>query len=224
MYASNKGGSLLRQALRQSDPPAAVPTSTSTPIFRPSNGLREFWSGVERVQHNEILDLGAMSQSNLSFITGRGYRLYTEDLIQVALHPAPQPERSEEPQCSEEERFFSENMNYEEGQFAGVLCWDVFDILPETLVNPFVEKLYYFLKPGGILLALFHAGTPGESEEVPLHHYRISSINTLEVAVRTTGKLRRHINNRAIEKLFHRFSSLKFYLSRDKLREVIVVR
>ncbi len=224
MSASSRVSSLLRQVLGQSDPPATVPTGTSAPFVRPSNGLREFWSGIETVQHEGILDLGSISQSNLSFVTGRGHKLYTEDLIRVALRLAPQPKRNGKPQFSEEERFFRENLNYEEGQFAGILCWNVFDILPEALVNPLVYNLYYFLKPGGLLLALFHAGSPGESEEVPLHHYRISSINTLEVTAKTTGKLRRHFSNRAIEKLFRRFSSIKFYLSRDKLREVIVAR
>jgi hypothetical protein len=31
-------------------------------------------------------------------------------------------------------------------------------------------------------------------------------------------------NNRAIEKLFHEFGSVKFFLTRDHLREVIVRR
>ena len=224
MSSSNRVSSLLRQVMKQSGPSAAVPTSTSAPFSRSSNGLREFWSGIKAVQREGILDLGSMSQSSLSFVIDRGYKLYTEDLIQASLLLAAPPKKNEQPQFSAEEWFFRENLNYEAGQFAGILCWDVFDVLPERLVNPLVDNLYSFLKPGGLLLALFHAGSPGESEEVPLYHYRIRSIDTLEVAARTTGKPRRHFSNRAIENLFHRFSSLKFYLTRAKLREVVVVR
>ena len=214
---------LLRQVLGQADDPALPAAARSTAhVLRRSNGLREFWSGIETAERESLLDLGSASQSNLSFITSRGYKLYAEDLFHVALRPTPPPNGNGKPQFSEEERFFRENLTYSQGQFAGILCWDIFDFLAEPLIKPVVDNLYYFLKPGGNLLAFFHTGSPGE--EVPLCQYRISAVDTLEVTARTTGKLRRNFNNRAIENLFRQFSSLKFYLSRDKLREVIIVR
>jgi len=215
---------LLRQVLGQADAPAssAAAANSTAPILRRSNGLREFWSGIETAERDGILDLGSASQSNLSFITSRGFKLYAEDLFCVALRPAPPPNGNGKPQFSEEERFFHENLNYSQGQFTGILCWDIFDFLPEPLIKPIVDNLYHFLKPGGNLLAFFHTGSPGE--EVPLCQYRISAGDTLEVTAVTAGKLRRNFNNRAIENLFRQFSSLKFYLSRDKLREVIIVR
>ena len=214
---------LLRQVLGQADVPASSAAASSTaPVLRRSNGLREFWSGIETAQREGILDLGSASQSNLSFITSRGFKLYSENLFRAALRPVPPPNGNGKPQFSEEERFFRENLNYSQGQFTGILGWDIFDFLSEPLVKPFVDNLYYFLKPGGYLLAFFHTGAPGE--EVPSCQYRISAVDTLEVTAMTTGKLRRNFNNRAIENLFRQFSSLKFYLSRDKLREVIIVR
>jgi hypothetical protein len=214
---------LLRQVLGQPEVAGSTAATSSTPpILRHSNGLREFWSGIETAGQEGILDLGSASQSNLSFITSRGYKLYAEDLFDVALRPTPPPHGNGKPQFSEEERFFRENLNYSQGQFTGILCWDIFDFLSEPLVKPFVDNLYYFLKPGGYLLAFFHTGIPGE--EVPHCQYRISAVDTLEAAAMTAGKLRRTFNNRAIENLFRQFTSLKFYLSRDKLREVIVVR
>jgi hypothetical protein len=211
---------LLRQVLGQSDLPASVAASSSAPLLRRSNGLREFWAGIEPISRGGILDLGSASQSNLSFITSRGYKLYAENLFRAALRP-PLPQNGKPP-FSEEERFFRENLNYSEGQFTGILCWDLLDFLPEPLVKPFVESLYYFLKPGGNLLAFFHTDSPGQ--EVALCQYRINAVDTLEVTGSAAGKLRRHFNNRAIENLFCNFSSLKFYLSRDSLREVIIVR
>ena len=225
---SGAGDSLLgenvRRILRQvlgdqavSPVPVAIP---STPFQRRSNGLREFWRGIENQPGLGILDLGSASQANLSFITGLGYKLYTEDLFRAPLRiPAADKGQWE---SSEEERFFRENLNYSEGQFAGILCWDLLDFLPEPLVKPLVECLHYFMKPGGNLLTFFHTGTPGQ--DVPVCQYRIGSADTLEVVGRGAGKLRRHFNNRAIENLFRKFSSLKFYLSRDSLREVVIVR
>ena len=214
---------LLRQVLGQADVPASSAAASSTaPVLRRSNGLREFWNGIETAEREGILDLGSASQSNLSFITSRGFKLYAEDLFRAALRPVPPPNGNGKPQLSEEERFFRENLNYSKGQFTGILCWDIFDFLSEPLVKPFVDNLYHFLKPGGYLLAFFHTGSPGE--EVPLCQYRINAVDTLDVTAMTAGKLRRNFNNRGIENLFRQFSSLKFYLSRDKLREVIIVR
>jgi len=141
-------------------------------------------------------------------------------VFRIALRtPAP---RKDQPPLPEPATFFRENLSYSEGQFTGILCWDLLDFLPEHLLKPCVESLYAFLKPGGNLLAFFHTGAPGQ--DAPVCQYRIHSADTLEVTGRETAKLRRHFNNRAIENLFRNFSSLKFYLSRDNLREVVIVR
>ncbi|MGH9784195.1 MAG: methyltransferase domain-containing protein [Terriglobia bacterium] len=211
---------LLRQVLGQPDVPPAAAASLPSSLQRRSNGLREFWKGIEGLPEQVILDLGSASQCNLSFITGRGCKLYAEDLFRLALR-APVA-RNGPPPLPEAASFFRENLTYAEGQFTGILCWDVLDFLPEHLLKPFVENLYSFLKPGGNLLAFFHTGSPGQ--DAPVCQYRIHTADTLEVTGREAGKLRRHFNNRAIENLFRNFSSLKFYLSRDNLREVVIVR
>ena len=213
---------LLRQVLGQGEEGTPVSETSSAPLLRRSNGLREFWSGIQGIEHEAILDLGGASQSNLSFITNRGFKLYAEDLFEAAFRPPLPSKPNGKPQVSEEERFFGENCNYSQGQFSGILCWDIFDFLPESVVKQFADNLFYFLKPGGYLLAFFHTGSPGE--EVPLCQYRIRAEDSLEVTAKNTIGLRRNFNNRAIENLFRQYSSLKFYLSRDKLREVIIVR
>ena len=211
---------LLRQVFGDQAVSTAIVATPSTPFPRRSNGLREFWRGIESDPGSGILDLGSASQANLSFITGLGYKLYTEDLFRALLR-IPIADKSPAG-LSEEDRFFRENLNYSDGQFSGILCWDLLDFLAEPLVKPLVECLYYFLQPGGNLLTFFHTGTPGQ--DVPVCQYRIRSSDTLEVSGRGSNKLRRHFNNRAIENLFRKFSSVKFYLSRDSLREVVIVR
>ena len=54
--------------------------------------------------------------------------------------------------------------------------------------------------------------------------FRIRDSNTLLVADRCVRKPEQVFNNRSLEKLFQDFESLKFFLARDKLREVIVRR
>lgn len=213
---------LLRRALGQpSDAPAAARQSEGPPLLRRSSGLREFWKGIQGEPGLRILDLGAASQANISFITELGYKIYTADLLQsiLLLTPKGKPEKDSPPQ---EEDFFRENLNYSEAQFDGILCWDLFDFVADPLIKPLIARLHRSLKPGGAVLSFFHTGAAGQ--QVPLYQYRIRAEDTLQMSGRGVGQLQRHFNNRTIENLFRNFASLKFYLSRDNLREVISVR
>jgi hypothetical protein len=217
---------LLRQVLGQPEGAEAIsyPGVATAPLTRQSKGLREFWSALRTQEGLQILDFGPASQANINFITGLGHRLCTEDLygtLQFAFSRAvvtpPAPDAP-----SPEERFFQENLRYGAGQFDGILCWDIFDLLDDPLVKPLADRLHQLLKPGGMLLSFFHAGQPGQLLSVC--QYRICSQDQLQLAVRGQGKLRRAFNNRGIEGLFQKFTSLKFFLTRDSLREVVVVR
>ncbi|MCU1324774.1 MAG: hypothetical protein JWN34_144, partial [Bryobacterales bacterium] len=60
--------------------------------------------------------------------------------------------------------------------------------------------------------------------EVPAHTFRIidnKNITIIERGTRSSGQL---FNNRNIEKLFNRFQSVKFFLTKESLREIIVKR
>jgi SAM-dependent methyltransferase len=210
---------LMRRALgHQTDAPVAA-TSSGIPEFRASSGLREFWKGIQSPATLHILDLGSASQANVSFITGLGHKMYTEDLPRALMPGNSSGSAGTE---GEEEEFFRENLHYAEGQFDGILCWDLFDFLDDPLVKPLVGRLHRFLKPGGTLLSFFHTAAAGQ--QVPLYQYRIRTDATLQLTGGGAAKLRHHFNNRSIENLFRQYTYLKFYLARDNLREVIIVR
>jgi 2-polyprenyl-3-methyl-5-hydroxy-6-metoxy-1,4-benzoquinol methylase len=213
---------LLRRAFGQSEQaPAAAGEKEGTPVLRRSSGMREFWKGIEGEPGLQILDMGAVSQANISFITELGYKVYTADLLETILRFAPNEKADAEP-LGQAEAFFRENLNFEEGQFDGILCWDLFDFVPDLLIKPLVARLHHCLKPKGAVLSFFHTGAAGQ--QVQMFQYRIKATDTLQMTQRGTGKLQRHFNNRTIETLFRDFASLKFYLSRDNLREVISMR
>jgi hypothetical protein len=213
---------LLRQVLGQEEAPAAAALVRSTAsLLRQSKGLREFCNAIRSPEGLQILDLGAASQANINFVTGLGHRLATEDLHSSLELFSSRSMVTADPE-TELHRFFAENLKYGERQFDGVLCWDLFDFLPDALVKPLVERLQHFLKPGGHLLTFFHTGQPGQL--VQLCQYRISSQDQLQVSDRAPGKLRRSFNNRGIESLFREYASLKFFLTKDSLREVVAVR
>jgi len=122
-----------------------------------------------------------------------------------------------------------------------VLCWNLPDYLDESLVKPVVGRLWSVLKPGGMMLAFFHTRDAGP--DAPCYRYHITGTDVLDMtpivpqrevrrgptgavhrAVGQGFRLQRVFNNRHIENLFRDFASIKFFLSRDNIREVLVVR
>jgi hypothetical protein len=113
--------------------------------------------------------------------------------------------------------------------------------MDESLVKPAVGRLWSVMKPGGMLLAFFHTKEAGP--DAPCYRFHILGNDMLEMqpiggrrevrrgptgAVHTSVgggfRLQRVFNNRHIETLFRDFASIKFFLARDNVREVLVVR
>ena len=60
----------------------------------------------------------------------------------------------------------------------------------------------------------------------PVHvcRYQIRDRQTLRLQPRLSRPLPRAFNNRSLERMFTNFRSVKFFLAKDNLREVIVTR
>ena len=181
-----------------------------------------------------VLDIGATSASNIRFFTQRGHRIYSQDLIEASLDPALIT-RDEQGQLTlDTKSFLEENLAYPAGHFDFVFCWNLADYMDETLVRPVIGRLWSVMKPGGQLLAFFHTREAGP--DAPYFRYHLTQSADLEMHVLNPRRdarnspasrpltLQRVFNNRHIENLFRDFSSIKFFLSRDNIREVLVVR
>jgi hypothetical protein len=70
------------------------------------------------------------------------------------------------------------------------------------------------------MLAFFHSDD--KQEAVPYYTFRIAQTNSLEIAGQGMRRPAQLYNNRSLEKLFGKFESVKFFLTRERLREVIV--
>jgi SAM-dependent methyltransferase len=196
-------------------------------INRRSSGLNEFSKSIAGQEGLCILDLGCTSATNISRLTGMGHKVCTEDLLEAAHDPMLMVLGEDGKQTVDAARFLRESLAYQGQKFDAVLAWDVPDYLPELLVKPVVERLCALMKPGGILLAFFHTRDAGP--DAPHYRYHIVNDDMLQLqpTVRnspTSFRLQRVFNNRHIENLFREFASLKFFLARDNVREVIVVR
>lgn len=204
------------------DSKTPVKPATQQRTRRRSTGFVEFTRSLKAYNNLSVLDLGPTSSANINFLTEFGGRVHNEDIVRASQDKSYLVRREDGSDALDPEKFYSENLDYPEHHFDAILCWDIPDFLPEALVKPMVERTYKIMKPGGILLAFFHTKDAGPDS--PYCRYHIIDGETLELEPKPGFRLQRVFNNRHIENLFTRFSSLKFFLSRDNLREVLVVR
>lgn len=203
----------------------AKPESTSKGgqrISRRSTGFAEFMRTLAGTENLAVLDLGPTSSANISFLTQLGGRVYNEDILRGSRDHSYFSKQEDGTEKLDPQKFFAENMNHPEGLFDAVLCWDVADYLDEALVKPAVERIHKSMKPKGVLLAFFHTKDAGP--ESPYCRYRIVNKETVELEPGPDFRLQRIFNNRHVENLFKEFASLKFFLGKDNIREVLVVR
>jgi hypothetical protein len=169
-----------------------------------------------------ILDLGPTSPANITHFTELGHRVYNEDVLLAAQNPEYKGNGQNGAGGVDADRFFRENLVFQNVKFDAVLCWDVPDYLAEPLVKPMIERIASVMNPKGYLLAFFHTKDAGP--DAPYYRYHINGLDTMRLQRGPQFRLQRVFNNRHIENLFHDYGSLKFFLARDNVREVLVVR
>jgi len=187
---------------------------------RPSRGLEEFFNYIRGQSGLTILDLGGATQQNVTFITNLGHRLYSEDFLQLLNEAFGVDGIVDQSNPGRIDYFLRQALDYPEHHFDGVLIWDVLEYLAPALLTAVVERLHKIVRPKGCLLAFFHSDD--KLEAVPFYTFRIQDVNSLQVAQQGMRKPAQLFNNRGLEKLFGPCESVKFFLSRDRLREVII--
>jgi hypothetical protein len=171
-----------------------------------------------------ILDTAAANQNTISFITNYGHSLYADDVLtqldEVFGGSGNFYENQSNPRLAEE--FLTRVLNFEEQSFDGALLWDTLQFMTPSLLETVIDRLWKITRPGACMLALFSAQEL--AKEVPSYSYRIQDAKTIALQKRGMRVPSQPFNNRSLEKLFQNFSSVKFFLTRDHLREVIVRR
>jgi 2-polyprenyl-3-methyl-5-hydroxy-6-metoxy-1,4-benzoquinol methylase len=192
-------------------------------ITRHSNGLEQFFTYIRNDSGLRLLDLGGANQANVSFITSLGHRLTSEDLLRNAWHHWAGASASEPVTPEQAAAFLDSNLDFPENSFDGVLVWDALEHLEHALLGGVIERLLKIVRPGSYMLAVFHAQERFETEPMQ-YSFRIQDARTIVLAPKTRKRPHQVFNNRTLEKLFSGFESLKFFLTRDSLREVIIKR
>lgn len=193
------------------------PAQTST---RQSRGLEEFFAYIRGQSGLTILDLGGATQQNISFITDLGHRIYSENFVQILGETFGADGSNDQSNPGRIDYFLRQALEYPEAHFDGVLVWDVLEYLQPALLTAVVERLRRIVRGKSYMLSFFHADN--KLEAVPSYTFRIQDVNVLHVTQQGARQPVQLFNNRSLEKLFGSFESVKFFLTRDRLREVIV--
>lgn len=209
-----------------------APPVSAAHLVRASYGLKDLPWLLGEVAHGQVLDLGTVRQSTLNFFIERGFKVWTADLLsewKIWL-TADAARRHHERRDGEEEEpadpdwlakgFLADNLVFPPESFHVVLAWDVLDYFEPVAARRVVDRLWEVLRPGGIVLALFHSKLPSG-----FSRYRIVDAQHIEVIPAPPLLPAVHVfQNREILTLFERFHSSKTYVGRDQLREGLFTR
>lgn len=198
--------------------PRPIELEAPTVARRASLALQQLVPILAEAEHPAVLDLGCVWQSTVAFFAEAGCKLYTEDLFH-SLHQAKTENAAAAAPLAQ--RFLPATLQYSDESFRGILAWDLFDYLPEALVEPLAHRLHALLEPGGALVGLFHNRPEGSR----FTRYRVVDAHALELL---PGSLplgvERTYENRTLLNLFAAFRSSRTFVGRDNLRELLLVK
>ncbi len=196
----------------------------STPITRQSSGFGQFTSFLQESRDLSILDMSGASQANISFVTGYGHKISSDDIIGTMGECFGKDFLENQTAASNAQRFLDQTLTFADASFDAIFVWDALQFLKPPLVDQAVGQLLRVLRPGGQMLVFFNANE--KVTTIPVYSYRIQDNKTIVQMPRAgiVAQRTQYYNSRALERLFQRASSLKFFLTRDHLRELIVRR
>ncbi|MBV8807177.1 MAG: class I SAM-dependent methyltransferase [Acidobacteriaceae bacterium] len=200
------------------------PSAKETPpgLTRHSSGFDQFCATLRNSENLSILDMSGASQANISFITGFGHRISSDDIIGTMEQCFGEDFFESQQAASTSQRFLEQALTFPDAFFDGVLAWDALQFLTSPVLEDIVAQLLRVIRPGGLILTFFNADD--KAKRIPVYNYRVHDSKTLLAVPRGGYQRAQYFNNRSIEKLFEQAASLKFFLTRDHLREVIVRR
>ncbi len=216
--------SVMRLADQKGAPAKPLPKDAPPSSARHSSGFDQFCSILQSSENLSILDMSGASQANISFITGFGHRISSDDIIGTMVESFGDDFLDSQQAASNAQRFLDQTLTFPDQFFDGALVWDALQFLASPLLDQTVAQLLRVMRPGGPMLAFFNSDE--KATRIPVYNYRVQDSKTLLQVPRAGVGYQRsqYFNNRSLEKVFERAASLKFFLTRDHLREVIVRR
>lgn len=190
--------------------------------IRPSRGWADVLGFLKANDSLRVLDFGTTSPANINFLTSLGHSVYMANVVQDANRPEWKRTSDDGSEEYDIEGFVKSSLDFSGRDFDVILLWDTANYLPGPLVPAMFERLHKVLRPQGRLLALFHGRSEGP--ETAFSRYQLTDTDQLNVTSAGDYSVRQVYQPRQLEKLLENFSSTRFFLGKDNVREVIAIR
>ena len=193
---------------------------------RHSRGWIEVRTYLQKSDSLRVLDFGSTSPVNINYLTTLGHSVYMANIVEDATRPewlkSPGPDSTDAKPEFDVDRFIAANLDFSGRDFDVILLWDTANFLPPEMVSPLFDRLRKVLRPDGKLLAFFHGRLVGP--ETTFSRFQLGDGDELLALDSGTFPVRQVYQNRQVEKLLEGYGSIRFFLGKDNVREVIAVR
>jgi len=192
---------------------------------RHSRGWTDLLQHLKSCDNLRVLDFGATSPSNINYLTSLGHSVYMAHIVQDASRPEwLRPVEGGPPGATEfdVDRFEAANLDFSGREFNVVLLWDTANYLPPVMVPVLFKRMREVLQPDGRLLAFFHGRKDGP--ETTFSRFQLTDSDSLTVLKSGEFPIQEIYQTRQVEKFLDGYSSVRFFLGRDNMREAIATR
>ena len=194
---------------------------------RHSRGWIEIRTYLQQTESLRVLDFGATSPANINYLTTLGHSVYMSNIVQDATRPEwLKPAQLFDPKDATPEfdvdRFIAANLDFSGRDFDVILLWDTASFLPPEMIPALFIRLRKVLRPDGKLLAFFHGRLSGP--ETAFCRFQLGDRDDLLALDSGNFAVRQVYQTRQVEKFLEGYSSVRFFLGKDNVREVIAVR
>jgi hypothetical protein len=190
-------------------------------VPRYSSAWSQLLKELKQGEGLRVLDFGPTSPNNINFITALGHSIYTSSLVDEAVDPKWMMTGELFEQSSfDVHGFMQDNLDFGDRKFDVVLFWDTAGLIPPSLVEAVIDRLYEVTNPGARLLAFF----PAQKQNANYMRFHLRDDEYVDAQRAGDHPIQGVYNTRQVEKLFAKFAAYRFFLAKDNLREVLVTR
>jgi SAM-dependent methyltransferase len=194
---------------------------------RHSRGWIEVRKYLQKSESLRVLDFGSTSPVNINYLTTLGHSVYMANIVEDAVRPewfkpANLFDSKDAAPEFDIDRFIAANLDFSGRDFDVILLWDTANYLPPEIVPALFARLRKVLRPDGLLLAFFHGRLVGP--ETVFSRFQLGDGDDLLALDSGKFPVRQVYQNRQVEKFLEGYSSFRFFLGKDNVREVIAVR
>jgi hypothetical protein len=201
---------------RKEDPDGADAGAVDSPVH-PTKALAKFLSSLSARQQPQLLDLGPVVGSNVTFFSEQaGCKILVEDVYKDIDRHAREGKLDQLP------AFFEQRFPQAANGVDGILCWDVFDYLDRAAATRLAQQLTRLLRPEGVLLAFFSTADPRATVQPTFTKHVVVDRTTLQHRpyAAERGK-QRPLLNRDIQRMFEPLQVTEQFLLKTNMREVL---